>query len=82
MEREEALLRELSEMDDDALRQGLGRVAESMGIAPSLAARYLSDMGKIRETVMGLTSDDLQKICDRLGEDNVNRIIKDIRSEG
>ena len=81
MEREQALLRELAAMDDDALRQGLGRVAESMGIAPSLAARYLADMDKIRETVLGLTPDDLQKICDRLGEENVNQILGSIRGE-
>ena len=82
MEREQELIRELAEMDDEALRQGLGRVAESMGIAPSLAARYLSDLGKIRETVLGLTPDDLQKIRDHLGEENMNQILKSIRSEG
>ena len=82
MEREQDLIRELAAMDDDALRQGLGRVAESMGIAPALADRYLADVGKIRETVLGLTPDDLQKICDRLGEDNMNQILKSIRSEG
>ena len=81
MEREQELIRELAAMDDDALRQGLGRVAESMGIAPSLAARYLADLDKIRETVLGLTPDDLQKICDRLGEENVNQILGSIRGE-
>ena len=81
MEREQDLIRELAAMDDETLRQGLGRVAESMGIAPGLAARYLSDLGKIRETVLGLTPDDLQKIRDYLGEENMNQILRDIRSE-
>ncbi|MBE6713533.1 MAG: hypothetical protein E7580_08530 [Ruminococcaceae bacterium] len=82
MDREQDLIRELASMDDEALREGLGRVAESMGIAPGLAARYLSDMGKIRETVLGLTPEDLGKIRDHLGEENMNQILNEIRRDG
>ena len=81
MDREQELIRELAAMDDDVLREGLGRVAESMGISPSLAAVYLSDMGKIRETVLGLTPEDLGKIRANLGEDNMNQILDNIQKE-
>lgn len=82
MDREQELIRELAAMDDAALRQGLSRVAESMGIAPKLAAMYLSDIGKIRETVLGLTTEDLQKIRANLGEENMNQILNGIRGKG
>ncbi len=82
MDREQDLIRQIAAMDDDALRAGLGKVAESMGIAPSLAAMYLSDLGKIRETVMGLTPEDLQKISANLGEDNMKQILDGLQGEG
>lgn len=79
MNSEQDLLREIAALDDDALRDGIGRVAKSMGFDPSLAAAYLGDMGKIRETVLGLTPEDLQKIRESVGEDNMNQIITGIR---
>ncbi len=82
MDREQDLIREIAGMDDNTLREGLGRVADSMGIAPSLAAAYLSDLGKIRETVLGLTPEDLGKIREHLGEENMNRILDSIKGEG
>ncbi len=81
MEREQDLIRQIAEMDDNTLRDGLGKVAESMGIAPSLAAMYLSDLDKIRETIMGLSTEDLQKISANLGEENMNRILDDLKGE-
>jgi hypothetical protein len=82
MEREQELLRQIAEMDDDALRAGLGKVAESMGIAPSLAGAYLSDLGKIRETVLSMTSEDLQKISETLGEENMQQLLNQLQGEG
>lgn len=82
MDREQDLIRQLGAMDDDALRAGLGKVAESMGIAPSLASRYLADMDKIRETISGLTPEDLQKITANLGEENMNQILDSLKGEG
>ncbi len=82
MDREESLKRELCAMDDQALRAGLGKVAEHMGIAPNLAAMYLSDMTKIRETLSALTPEDLQKITANLGEDNMNQILDSLKGEG
>jgi len=79
MDREQDLIRQIAAMDDEALREGLGRVAESMGIAPGLAARYLSDTGKIRETLLGLTPSDLQGIRQNLGDENLNRILEDLQ---
>lgn len=82
MDREQELIRELSAMDDDSLREGLSRVAQSMGIAPSLAAMYLSDLGKIRETVSSLTPEDLLRIRENVGEENMNQILDGIRGKG
>lgn len=81
MDREQDLIREIAQMDDNTLREGLGRVADSLGIAPNLAAAYLSDLGKIRETVLGLTSEDLGKIREHLGEENMKQILGSLKGE-
>ncbi len=82
MDKEQDLIRRIGGMDDDALRAGLGKVAESMGIAPNLASMYLSDMTKIRETLSALTPEDLQKITANLGEENMNQILDQLKGEG
>lgn len=82
MDREQELIRQIGTLDDDALREGLGKVAQSMGIAPNLAAMYLSDMKRIRETLSSLTPEDLQKITANLGEENMNQILGSLKGEG
>lgn len=82
MDREQDLIREIAAMDDDTLREGLGRVAVSMGIDPNLARHYLSDLGKIRETVLGLTPENLTAIREHLGEDQMNQLLDSIKGEG
>lgn len=81
MDNERDLIRQIGLMDDDTLRAGLGKVAESMGVSPSLASMYLSDMTKIRETLSGLTPEDLQKITASLGEENMNQILDQLKGE-
>lgn len=81
MDREQELIRQIGTLDDDALRAGLGKVAQSMGIAPNLAAMYLSDMKRIRETLSSLTPEDLQKITANLGEENMNQILGSLKGE-
>lgn len=81
MDQEQDLIRQIASMDDAVLREGLGKVAESMGIAPSLAAHYLSDMSKIRETVSGLTSEELRKIRAGIGEENLNQILETLQGD-
>lgn len=82
MDREQELIRQIGTLDDDALRTGLGKVAQSMGIAPNLAAMYLSDMKRIRETLSSLTPEDLQKITANLGDENMNQILGSLKGEG
>ena len=53
-----------------------------MGIAPNLAAMYLSDMKRIRETLSSLTPEDLQKITANLGDENMNQILGSLKGEG
>jgi hypothetical protein len=81
MDREQELIRQIGTLDDDSLRAGLGKVAQSMGIAPNLAAMYLSDMKRIRETLSSLTPEDLQKITANLGEENMNQILGSLKGE-
>ncbi len=81
MDREQDLIREIASMDDHTLREGLSRVADRMGIAPNLAALYLSDLGKIRETVSGLTAEDLEKIRQHVGEENMNQILDGLKGD-
>ena len=82
MDRQQELIRQIDTLDDDALRAGLGKVAQSMGIAPNLASMYLSDMKRIRETLSSLTPEDLQKITANLGEENMNQILGSLKGEG
>ena len=81
MDRQQELIRQIDTLDDDALRAGLGKVAQSMGIAPNLASMYLSDMKRIRETLSSLTPEDLQKITANLGEENMNQILGSLKGE-
>ncbi len=82
MDRQQELIRQIDTLDDDALRAGLGKVAQSMGIAPNLASMYLSDMKRIRETLSSLTPEDLQKIAANLGDENMNQILGSLKGEG
>ena len=82
MDRQQELIRQIDTLDDDALRAGLGKVAQSMGIAPNLASMYLSDMKRIRETLSSLTPEDLQKITANLGDENMNQILGSLKGEG
>ena len=82
MDRQQELIRQIDTLDDDALRAGLGKVAQSMGIAPNLASMYLSDMTRIRETLSSLTPEDLQKITANLGDENMNQILGSLKGEG
>lgn len=82
MDRQQELIRQIDALDDDALRAGLGKVAQSMGIAPNLASMYLSDMKRIRETLSSLTPEDLQKITANLGEENMDQILGSLKGEG
>jgi hypothetical protein len=79
MDQEKQIIHEIAEMDDAALRDGLKKVAESMGIAPEIAGMYLSDLEKVRETVLGLTAEDLQAIRSNLGDESMDRILENLR---
>lgn len=81
MELDRNLLEKIRELDDDTLRQAIGNVAGSMGIDPALAAVYLSDMGKIKDTVAGLTQEDLDRVEETLGVEETQSVIQKIRKE-
>lgn len=81
MELDKELLEKIRLLDDDSLRCAIGSVAESMGIDPGLAAVYLGDMGKIKETVAGLTQSDLDQLQSAIGEENTKRLVETIRKE-
>lgn len=81
MEDSQKMISEILKMDDSALSQGILRVANSMGVDPNLAGKYLGDMGKIRKAVSSLTEDDLEQIRKNLGDEKMNEIISGIQKE-
>ncbi|MBR5295217.1 MAG: hypothetical protein IKU24_01350 [Clostridia bacterium] len=81
MDLEQELIGKIAALDDETLRKSIGSVAKNMGFDPNLAALYLTDMDKIREAVKNLKPEDLTRVKENLGEDTVDEIIKNIRSE-
>lgn len=81
MELDRDLLEKIRLLDDDQLRSAIGNVAQSMGIDPAMAAMYLSDMGKVKETVAGLTQKDLDQVQNAIGKENTEALIEKIRTE-
>ena len=81
MEMDRDLLGKIHMLDDEALKNAILSVAGNMGIDPALAAGYLSDMGKIKETVAGLTQSDLDRVEEAIGKENTTRLMQEIRKE-
>ena len=81
MEIDKSVLKKIGALSDDSLREAISGVAVGMGLDPKLTAMYLSDMGKIKETVMGLTDSDLKRIEKSLGEENTKALMEKIRNE-
>ena len=81
MELEQELLRQITSMDDDALRKSLTSIAQKMGVNPSLAALYFSDLDKIRKAAVNLSEKDLQKVRESLGDEKMNALAQEIRRE-
>ena len=81
MEIDRSLLGKIHQLDDASLKEAILSVAGNMGIDPVLAAGYLTDMGKIKETVAGLTQDDLDRVQSTIGEENTKHLMDEIRKE-
>ena len=81
MDENQKMISEILKMDDAALSQGIMRVAKGMGVDPSLAGKYLGDMGKIRQAVSSLTTTDLDNIRKNLGDEKMNELIAGIQKE-
>ena len=79
MDSDQKMIDEILSLDDASLSEGILRVCAGMGVDPALAGKYLTDMGKIRQTVSSLTPADLEQIRKNLGDDKVNDIISGIR---
>ena len=81
MELDRNLLQEIGNMDDETLRGVIGSICSNMGLDPKMASAYLSDMGKIKKTVMGLTEEDLNRVEQALGEENTRNLVETLRRE-
>jgi hypothetical protein len=81
MDFDKDLMREIAAMPDEALKNGIFKVAQNMGVDPMMASAYLSDMGRIKNAISGLTEEDLEKICQNFGEDRINDIVSNIKNE-
>ena len=81
MELEQEIRELLATLDDDALRKTLASIAQKMGVNPSLAALYFSDLDKIRKAAANLNEEDLQKVRESLGDEKMNALAQEIRKE-
>lgn len=81
MEMDRELLEKIRLLDDESLRRVIGNVAEGMGLDPQITAPYLADMGRIKETVAGLSQEDLNRIRGAIGEENTQNLMTQIQKE-
>jgi hypothetical protein len=81
MEIDRDLLQKINMLEDDTLAKLIGNVANSFGIDPALTGRYLQDMPKIKKTVSGLTDENLVQLTRALGEENVEKLVSQVRRE-
>jgi len=81
MEMDRELLEKIRLLDDESLRRVIGNVAEGMGLDAKMTAPYLADMGKIKETVAGLSQEDLDRIQGAIGEENTKNLMTQIQKE-
>jgi len=81
MELDRELLDQIRDMDDNALSEGVGKIAQNLGVDPGMAKRYLGDTAKIREAVANLTPEDLERITQALGKDTTAQLAEQIRRE-
>ncbi len=81
MDLDQELIGQIAAMDDETLRKSISSIARSMGVDPSLAAMYLQDMEKIRSAVKNLNAEDMVRVRENLGEETVDSIIENIRTE-
>lgn len=81
MELDSKLLEKIQLLDDDSLRSAIAGVAAGMGLDAGMTAMYLSDMEKVKKTVAGLTSEDLERLQNAIGEENTRNLAEHIRRE-
>ena len=75
------LLKRVGELDDATLKESILKVAESMGVDPSMAGRYVTDMNAIRQAVTNLTPQDMANLQNALGADTLAAIESNVRKE-
>jgi hypothetical protein len=81
MEFDRDLLLKIRQLDDNSLRSTIENVAREMGVDPDLTRLYLSDMGKIKETVATLSEEDFLRVQSAVGEENTKVLMDTIRRE-
>ncbi len=75
------LLKRVGELDDATLKESILKVAESMGVDPSMAGQYVTDMKVIRQAVTNLTPQDMANLQNALGEETLSAIESNVRKE-
>ena len=81
MEFDRDLLAKIRQLDDESLRSTIESVAKEMGVDPDLTRLYLSDMGKIKDTVASLKEEDWNRVQSAMGEENTKALMDTIRRE-
>ena len=81
MELDRELLNQIHAMDDKALSSGIQKIAQNLGVDPMLAKMYLGDTEKVKQAVANLSQEDLNRICQAIGQDNAEKLAREIRRE-
>lgn len=72
-------LKQLSALDDEALRMLVNNVAQVCGLDEKIASKAGQNTEKIRKALSNATENDIQKAVGRLGEDKVAELLEQIK---
>ena len=67
-------IRDLAKLPDDELRMLLSGVLVALGMSPQKAAQQLSDIGKIKQKLAGVTEAEIRLLTAAVGEEKIKAL--------
>ncbi len=72
------IMGKLDSIGDEELKNIVRAIAESAGVGQRQTERVVSDIGKLRKSIGGLSDNDLQNALSMLDENTVNELKRQI----
>ena len=79
MQIDKSKLNSLANLDDDTLKEAITQTAAQCGADPRKISASVSDMGKLRKTILSLSDKDIEKIMRAVGPGNAQIIAENIK---